>query len=272
MDAVTLGPLMLPIDRLWLILVTALFFVGTEVLHRKWPDAGLSSWGQQTFWYSLIAGRMAYVLVNSDSYQHDWLSVLYFWQPGYSIPAAILTAAIVTLWQLRKQHKLCLIAGFWLMACIAGWQGLMLWQPLSSSDTVQTLPDIQLPTLQSEALNLTALKEPVIINLWASWCGPCRREMPALVAFAEDHPDIRLLLVNAGESAITVEAFLRESDLLIPEHLVILDPNQALMRHFNAPGLPVTLAFRDGVLIDSHIGELNHARLVAMADQTRQVR
>lgn len=264
MDAVSFGPLMLSTERLWLIVAVAVFFFGAELMHRKWPDTGLSSWSQQTFWYSLISGRLAYVVLNPESYQHDWLTVLYFWQPGYSLAAAMITALTVTLWHLNRQRKLLVYPLLWLMVCVAGWQGLTIWQPLSSS-VVRTLPAIQLPGLNATATDLSALKEPVIVNLWASWCGPCRREMPALVAFAKDTPEVRILLVNAGESAITVEAFLRENDTEIPENLILLDPTQQLMRHFEAPGLPVTLAFNNGQLTDSHIGELSHGRLTDMA-------
>ena len=269
MDAISLGPFMLATDRLYLIIAVILFFLFAEGLEKRYPEKKLSSWAQRTFWYSLVAARLVYVALNQSSFNSDWLSTFYFWQPGYSIPAALITATTVTLMHFKHHKRLLIAASSALGLSVIIWFGLQYWQPFNNQQSVQTLPAIHLPKLDGDALDLRQQTQPMIINLWASWCGPCRREMPSLVQFAQQQSlkekGIDIRLVNVGESNITVEHFLKQMEPNIPDNLILLDPNQSLMQHFNAPGLPVTLAFNNGLLVDSHIGELNQARLHEMA-------
>lgn len=273
MDAISLGPLMLATDRLYLMVAVVAFFLGAEGLRvlvkRRGGQAELGVALNLSFWSGLIGGRLFFVLQHWSSYQEQWWTVLYFWQPGYSPWAVVVCALLALAWSLRQQIKLCLVVSLWLLCCVALWGGLLLGQPLQSASSVKTLPDTQLPTLGGapSVVNLAAMQEPLLINLWASWCGPCRREMPALIKFAEQNPQLKVLLVNSGESAIRVQQFVRDSEFDIPQSLVLLDPTQSVLQHFSAPGLPVTLAFSQGQLKATHIGELNLARLQQMAAQ-----
>lgn len=273
MDAISLGPLMLATDRLYLMVAVVAFFLGAEGLRvlvkRRGGQAELGVALNLSFWSGLIGGRLFFVLQHWSSYQEQWWTVLYFWQPGYSPWAVVVCALLALAWSLRQQIKLCLMVSLWLLCCVALWGGLLLGQPLQSASSVKTLPDTQLPTLGGapSVVNLAAMQEPLLINLWASWCGPCRREMPALIKFAEQNPQLKVLLVNSGESAIRVQQFVRDSEFDIPQSLVLLDPTQSVLQHFSAPGLPVTLAFSQGQLKATHIGELNLARLQQMAAQ-----
>ncbi|MBU9676275.1 TlpA family protein disulfide reductase [Burkholderia multivorans] len=102
--------------------------------------------------------------------------------------------------------------------------------------------------------------KPVIVNLWATWCPPCQREMPILARAQRDRPDIAVLMVNQGEDAQTVRAFLARKGLHF-DH-VLLDPSSATMRTYRSQGLPTTLFFdAEGKLVESHIGEITSARL-----------
>jgi thiol-disulfide isomerase/thioredoxin len=102
--------------------------------------------------------------------------------------------------------------------------------------------------------------KPVVVNLWATWCPPCQREMPILAQAQQDHPDITVLMVNQGEDAQTVRAFLERKGLRF-DH-VLLDRTLHTMKAYGSRGLPTTLFFdANGNLVESHMGEITAARL-----------
>lgn len=87
----------------------------------------------------------------------------------------------------------------------------------------------------------------VIVNVWATWCVPCRLEMPAFDRVAADDPALIVLAVNAGEDEKTVVTFFEEHRL---RHLVpMIDGSGALARRYAVVGLPTTLVIRpDGTV------------------------
>lgn len=125
------------------------------------------------------------------------------------------------------------------------------------SDSDEQLPSLRLPCLTTPtAVNLADLGgRPILINLWATWCGPCREEMPVLQAASERYADeVVFVGVNTMDQPEAAAGFLQEVGVTYPQ-LVDLDGN--LLKYTRVKGLPVTL------LLDStgrestrHIGEL----------------
>ena len=67
------------------------------------------------------------------------------------------------------------------------------------------IPAIALVTASAQTVDLRSYQgQPLVINLWATWCPPCRREMPVLAQAQKEHPDIRFLWINQGEDATAV--------------------------------------------------------------------
>jgi len=106
-------------------------------------------------------------------------------------------------------------------------------------------PPIQAPafTLQDTQGNPISLADyrgkVLVINFWATWCPPCRREMPSLnraAAWLKKY-DIALLAINSGEQAGKVEKFLQEQPVDFP---VVLDPDSAVSTQWKATRLPMT--------------------------------
>lgn len=92
------------------------------------------------------------------------------------------------------------------------------------------------PALQAELGKLQG--KAVLINFWASWCEPCRDEMPALVELDEQEAGIALVTVAVADRAADTRRFL--DDYLLDNVVVIADPDQAIARAWSARMLPTT--------------------------------
>jgi thiol-disulfide isomerase/thioredoxin len=125
------------------------------------------------------------------------------------------------------------------------------------------MPALALTELSSGAvtnLRRAAAGRPAVVNLWASWCGPCRQEMPALAAAQQREAKIGFLFVNQGESGAAVRTHL--ASLGQPLHGVLLDAGSRLGPAVGSRGLPTTLFYdAQGRLLDAHFGVLNAAAL-----------
>lgn len=101
-------------------------------------------------------------------------------------------------------------------------------------------PGLTLTTLAGESVSLERLRgSTVLLNTWATWCPPCRDELPALEAVARRYADRGLVVVgvNIGESPSAVRSFVDRSGLTFP---IWLDPGEASLRAFAAISLPST--------------------------------
>ena len=103
-------------------------------------------------------------------------------------------------------------------------------------------PDFSAITLNGEETSLSDWRgQAVLVNLWASWCVPCRTEMPALERVFQDyHQDgLIILAVNATDQddEARVRAFMQELDLTFP---ILLDKNGDISRAYHLTALPTS--------------------------------
>ena len=113
-------------------------------------------------------------------------------------------------------------------------------------------PPIQAQTLNG-SVDLAALRgTPVIVNFWATWCVPCRVEMPELEAYHQAHPNARVLAVNLGESRRLIVDWVTQFGLTFD---VVLDADQSIARLYRLRGQPSTYVVApDGVITSIFYG------------------
>lgn len=252
MPAISIGPLLFAGERLAAILGIAAFLVITAALSWR-NDSRLAGWAQTALLVGFVAARLAHVALNAGSFLPDPWRIIMFWQGGFNLPAGLLAAALTLILGLRQaRSRLASLA-----ALVAG---LLVWNvsfQLVAATTAVAAPDSVLTRLDGQPTSLKAHEgKPVVLNLWASWCPPCRREMPMMTEMANSRKDVDFVFANQGESAPTIETFLRREGLS-SDHIV-LDEGLALARHYGVQGYPTTLFLdRTGMLVSVHSGEIS---------------
>jgi peroxiredoxin len=122
-------------------------------------------------------------------------------------------------------------------------------------------PEFSLYSLEGDHIKLSDdAGIPVIINFWATWCGPCVIEMP-LLQERYDHfkPNLAVLAVNAGESKESVRKFITENNLTFP---VLIDPTRSVQKLYQVRAYPTTYFIDgDGTIQAVHIGVLSQDEL-----------
>jgi len=123
-------------------------------------------------------------------------------------------------------------------------------------------PNFQLKTLDGRDVSLEDYRgNVVLVNFWATWCEPCREEIPAMEAAyrARQADGFVVLGVNFQESREEVQAFVDAFDVSYP---ILLDTNGQVMKTFRGVGLPFSLMLdREGVIQVRHTGLLDGTQL-----------
>jgi thiol-disulfide isomerase/thioredoxin len=251
MNAFEIGPMVLSGERLAILLGLITFIVGAGVLAARVSDR-FNPWSTAVALGGLAVARLAHVIGHWEYFSGDLLRIFAIWQGGFDWPWAVIAVIAASVLMLKERRLIT-----WGAAPVVA--GVMVWNvayQLSSQTDPTPPPDFVLASLDGGVVALDQLDgRPTVVNLWATWCPPCRREMPALAAAQARRPDVRFLFVNQGEGPDTINAYLRANDLAL-EH-VLLDESMAVPRHYGTVGIPVTLFLNaDGRLARAHTGEI----------------
>jgi thiol-disulfide isomerase/thioredoxin len=123
-------------------------------------------------------------------------------------------------------------------------------------------PDFELSTLDGKAYRLSQFKgKTVLLNFWASWCGPCVQEFPSMVRLAKEMAgQVVIVAVATDDERADVEAFVR-AFAVPPEHFYVLwDKDKSVMRQYGVEKIPESFILRgDRTLIRKVLGIENWA-------------
>ena len=258
MLTLTIGSFALAINHLLLILALALAtLVGWRVAKRggENPESVLFS----LFLLGLLAARVGFVIAYWRYFQNTPLKMLDLRDGGFLIwPGllAVVLGAVIWGWKragLRRPLGWGLFSGlaFWLLASVSS----------NLYEQGTRLPELVLRNASGESVQLSSYQGgPLVINLWATWCPPCRREMPVLQQAQNQHQNVTFLFVNQGESMQSVSTFLETQGLNLSN--VLFDSGGQLAQKVGSMALPTTLFYSaEGRLLASHLGELSEASL-----------
>lgn len=265
-QSIPLGPLMIPAVYL---LGAAAWFAGRYAGMRlaRAGDLELERHLLRALLAALLAARLAFVLQYLDAYLAAPVRMLDIrdggWNPwvGLGVGAAWLGLLAWVRPTLRK--PLAAATGAAAAVWLAGSMALSSFGPQATR-----LPPFTLRDLRGAPVELASFQgKPVVLNLWATWCPPCRREMPVLQQAQATHPALHVIFLNQGESAAQVQRFVASTGL--PLRNVLLDADTRVGASLGHRALPTTLFFdRTGQLVDTRVGELSRATL---ADRLRKL-
>lgn len=208
----------------------------------------------------LLCGRISFVAAHFALYREAPRGILQIADGGYHVAVVLVAGSAWGLWRLRRQPVLRAPVMAGALAGVLLWvgasQGLAHWQAQR-----MPIPSVQVADLQGRTIDLQQFRgKPLVLNLWASWCGPCRREMPVLAAAQRAHADVQFVFLNQGESLDEVQTFLGAEHLDLSH--VLLDEAAAASTGLGVQAYPSTLFFdAQGRLQELHLGELTQAGL-----------
>ena len=276
MLTLSIGPLALPVAPL-LALVTLL--LTTWAVRRFSPPSEREAADAAVWWSAavgLVAARAVHVGLHVDAYAPQPLNMVDIRDGGFTPMAGVVAGLAFLAW--RTQGRLAHSRRRVLTVSVAGvllWglagQSLQWFKPAPGQQlqdipvALQPLgsaPDAAPPswsgTLQD--IQRQAGGKPIVLNLWATWCGPCRAEMPLLARAQAAHPEVLFVLVNQGESEAAIRGYLQRERLPLSD--VWRDPASALGPAVGSSGLPTTVYFdAQGRRLGAHVGVLTEGAL-----------
>ena len=284
MLTLNLGPLALPLAPLLLLL----FLLATSWAVRRQAHPADQQAADNAVWWAvavgLVVARLAHVLGQGASYADTPWDVLDIRDGGFLLWPGVLVGVAVMVWRVRRtvvqsSRSVLATAGVGLLL----WLGVSAAVPLFRPAPGQSLQELTVllqpmdqpmaPTEGADGSRPAVMEpqtlqsivqraggKPVVLNLWATWCGPCRAEMPLLAHAQREHPHVLFILANQGEPQAAIQAYLQRERLQLAD--VWRDPASALGPAVGSSGLPTTVFFdAQGRRVGAHVGVLNEGAL-----------
>nr|WP_314630512.1 TlpA disulfide reductase family protein [uncultured Noviherbaspirillum sp.] len=161
---------------------------------------------------------------------------------------------------MMKYHSLrALLPGFLFAACLSGGQAQAAGWKAFSTEGGQAPAPMVLADMAGREVDLSSFRgEVVLVNFWATWCEPCREEMPSLQRLQQKlgGKGLRVLAVNVGEGAPRIRQFLERTPVALT---ILRDAESETMKAWRVRMLPASfLVDRRGMLRYQIVGEVDY--------------
>lgn len=259
-QALQIGPLSLPYSVLLTLVAISLGGFAARWLARG-TAIPIEPTLTQMLLVGLVAARIAFVGQWHEQYLDLPFSVLDFRDGGWEPAAGVVVALLFGLLRAHgraglRKPVLAAASTTGLVLSLGGLAAIL------TTPSAVPLPQLTLASIEGRPVSLAGFAgRPTVINLWATWCPPCRREMPALQQAQAANPDVNFVFVNQGEAAGPIAIFLDQRGLTLRN--VLVDTQRLTGTQLGHSALPTTLFFdARGRLADTRIGELSQATLM----------
>ncbi|MFQ5875157.1 MAG: TlpA family protein disulfide reductase [Dehalococcoidia bacterium] len=187
------------------------------------------------------------------------------------IESVPLTEEEGSFWRRRWKVLLPLLLSLSALVAIMAW-GMLNQSPVTGKSGFTRIgkpaPDFTIASFSGETVSLSDYRgSPVVVNFWASWCGPCRLEAPVLerVWRRFELDGVMFLGVNIQDLEKDARAYIREFDITYPNGP---DDTGLTTIDYGVGGIPVTFFIdRDGVVARRYVGALKESRLIAWTEE-----
>lgn len=256
--AVQIGPVVLPVALLFMFV--AVFSAGYIAKRTSDSPTEVDSVLWQAGLLGLVAARAAFVLEYFSSYSAAPLSIVDIRDGGWRPVVGFAAAWLFIAWRLLKRPPMRKSL-MW-----AALTGTLIWgtgflPSILPAKEEHKVPSLALVSLNGSPVDLAQFEgKPMVVNLWATWCPPCVREMPVLHEAQLRNPTVNFVFINQGETSSRVVPWLSARGLSLRN--VLLDSRGEALAAFRQRGLPTTLFFdAEGRLVGTRTGELSKATL-----------
>ncbi|ENX41264.1 TlpA disulfide reductase family protein [Acinetobacter sp. NIPH 2100] len=261
-EALHLGGFILPWTLLIILIGWLAVFLSGLYFSRQyaWSENVWQRY-KDSLWSAILVGffaaRMVFVMIHADVYFVHPIDMIKIQDKGFHLYAGIIAACLWFIWKNRDLKRTLLSISLVVFLAIQ-FVGVGV---IKSFQVQSQYPVLSFNDLRQQPQALTQfIGQPTVVNLWASWCPPCHREMPVLYQAQQDYPNIHFVMLNQGESADAIQDYLSRHEFNFKH--VLTDPNGDMAQQMNMYGMPSTLFFNaKGQLVERHMGELSPAML-----------